>query len=235
MKDLLISITSLRTLICIDLYDIDVVDSTGGKAMATSNLYVLPKLPYDYAALKPYISEEQLRIHYEKHHQAYVNGANAVFQRLDKARKESTDIDIKATLKELSWNIGGHLLHSLFWGNLAPAGRGGGKPSGALAEMIDKEFVSFERFKKEFTQAASSVEGSGWAALTLDKLSGRPLVMQIEKHNTNVYPTLGILMVLDVFEHAYYIDYKNDRGKFIEAFWNIVNWDEANKRLGQLK
>jgi Fe-Mn family superoxide dismutase len=203
--------------------------------MEAGKLYILPKLPYDYAALKPYMSEEQLRIHHEKHHQGYVNGANTIFQRIDKARKEGTDIDVKATMKELSWNVGGHLLHSLFWGNLAPAGEGGGTPGGALADAINKEFGDFGRFKREFTQAASGVEGSGWAALTLDKLSGRPLVMQIEKHNTNVYPTLGILMVLDVFEHAYYIDYKNDRGKFIEAFWNIVNWDEANKRLGQLK
>jgi len=203
--------------------------------MEAGKLYVLPKLPYDYAALKPQMSEEQLRIHYERHHQAYVNGANTIFQRIDKARKEGTEFDVKATLKELSWNVGGHLLHSLFWGNLAPAGKGGGTPGGALADAINKEFGDFGRFKKEFTQAASSVEGSGWAALTLDKLSGRLLVMQIEKHNTNVYPTLGILMVLDVFEHAYYIDYKNDRAKFIDAFWNIVNWDEIDKRLGLLK
>jgi Fe-Mn family superoxide dismutase len=100
-----------------------------------------------------------------------------------------------------------------------------------LNEAVNKEFGSFERFRKEFTQAASSVEGSGWAALSLDRLTRRLLIMQIEKHNTNVYPTLKILMVLDVFEHAYYIDYKNDRAKFIEAFWNIVNWSEVNERL----
>jgi len=199
--------------------------------METSNLYVLPKLPYEYKDLQPYMSEEQLRIHHSKHHQAYVNGANAIFQKLDKARKEGADIDVKATLKELSFNIGGHLLHSLFWGNLAPAGKGGGKPSGALGEAIEKEFGSFERFKKEFSQAAVSVEGSGWAALTLCKQTNRPLIMQIEKHNTNVYPGFRILMVLDVFEHAYYIDYKNERAKFVDAFWNIVNWNEVNKRL----
>jgi len=199
--------------------------------LETSNLYVLPKLPYEYKDLQPYMSEEQLRIHHSKHHQAYVNGANAIFQKLDKARKEGADIDVKATLKELSFNIGGHLLHSLFWGNLAPAGKGGGKPSGALGEAIEKEFGSFERFKKEFSQAAVSVEGSGWAALTLCKQTNRPLIMQIEKHNTNVYPGFRILMVLDVFEHAYYIDYKNERAKFVDAFWNIVNWNEVNKRL----
>jgi len=199
--------------------------------METSNLYVLPKLPYEYKDLQPYMSEEQLRIHHSKHHQAYVNGANAILQRLDKARKEGADIDVKATLKELSFNIGGHLLHSLFWGNLAPAGKGGGKPGGALGDALEKEFGSFERFKKEFSQAAVSVEGSGWAALTLCKQTSRPIIMQIEKHNTNVYPTFRILMVLDVFEHAYYIDYKNERAKFVDAFWNIVNWNEINKSL----
>ena len=202
--------------------------------METEKFYALPKLPYGYKDLAPYISEEQLRIHHEKHHQAYVNGANAILQKLDKARKEGADLDIKSTLKELSFNIGGHILHSLFWGNLAPAGRGGGKPGGLLGDTIEREFGSFERFKKEFTQAAVSVEGSGWAALAFCRQTNRPIIMQIEKHNTNVYPTFRILMVLDVFEHAYYIDYKNERAKFVEAFWNIVNWNEVNKRLAEV-
>jgi Fe-Mn family superoxide dismutase len=199
--------------------------------MESTKFYVLPKLPYDYKDLIPHMSEEQLRIHHTKHHQAYVNGANALLEKLDKARKEGTDLDIKSTLKELSWNIGGHLLHSLFWGNLAPPSKAGGKPSGVLNNALTKEFGSFERFKKEFTQTAVSVEGSGWAALTLCRQTGRPIIMQIEKHNTNVYPMFRILMVLDVFEHAYYIDYKNERAKFVDAFWNIVNWNEINKRL----
>jgi Fe-Mn family superoxide dismutase len=197
-------------------------------------LYSLPQLKYIYSELAPYMSEQQLTIHHQKHHQAYVNGANAILQKLDKARKENAELDIKSTLKELSFNIGGHLLHSSFWGNLAPPNKGGGgKPGGTLGTALDKEFGSFDRFKKEFSQAASSVEGSGWAALTLCRQTGRPIIMQVEKHNTNVYPTFRILMVLDVFEHAYYLDYKNDRGKFVEAFWNIVNWDEIGKRLEQ--
>ena len=199
--------------------------------MEEAKFYVLQKLPYDYKDLAPYMSEEQLRIHHSKHHQAYVNGANTILQKLNKARKEGTELDVKSTLKELSWNIGGHLLHSLFWDNLAPAGKGGGKPGGVLGDAIEREFGSFERFKKEFTQAAVTVEGSGWAALTFCRQTNRPIIMQIEKHNTNVYPMFRILMVLDVFEHAYYIDYKNERGKFVDAFWNIVNWDEVNKRL----
>jgi len=199
------------------------------------NLYVLPKLPYGYNQLAPHISEEQLRIHYEKHHQAYVNGANAILQRVDKARKEGSDLDIRSTMKELSFNIGGHLLHSLFWDNLAPTGKSGGKPGGAIGDALEKEFGSFERFKKEFTQAAATVEGSGWAALTFCRQTNRPILMQVEKHNTNVYPMYRILMVLDVFEHAYYLDYKNERAKFIEAFWNIVNWDEVNRRLREVQ
>ena len=208
--------------------------SAGEPAMEKDDFYVLPKLPYDYKELQPHISEEQLRIHHDKHHQAYVNGANNIFQRLAKARKENADIDMKAILKELSFNIGGHKLHSMFWTNIAPTGKGGGKPSGRLGDIINKEFGSFDRFKKEFSQAASTTEGSGWAALTFCRESNRPILMQIEKHNTNIHPKLKILMVLDVFEHAYYIDYKNDRGKFIEAFWNIVNWNEVGRRLEEI-
>jgi Fe-Mn family superoxide dismutase len=160
-----------------------------------------------------------------------VNGANAILKKLDNARKENAEIDIKSLLKELSWNIGGHLLHSLFWENLAPLGRGGDKPGGVLEDAIEKEFGSFERFKKEFSQAAVCIEGSGWAALTYCRQTRRLLIMQIEKHNTNVYPMFRILMVLDLFEHAYYIDYKNKRGDFVEAFWKIVNWGEVGKKL----
>ncbi len=198
-------------------------------------MYSLPKLSYGYGDLAPHMSEEQLRIHHSKHHQAYVNGANAILEKLDKARKDGADLDVKSTLKELSWNVGGHLLHSLFWGNLAPTGKGGGeKPTKIIGSNIEREFGSFERFKKEFSQAAISVEGSGWAALTFCRQTRRPIIMQIEKHNTNVYPAFGILMVLDVFEHAYYIDYKNDRAKYVETFWNLVNWDEVNKRLEKI-
>jgi Fe-Mn family superoxide dismutase len=200
--------------------------------MEGSKLYSLPKLPYDYKALAPAISEEQLTLHYTKHHQAYVTGANAVLEKLDKARKENMDLDMKATLKELSFHVGGYRLHSLFWENLAPVGNDGGRePKGNLAKAIDAEYGSFARFKKEFTQAASSAEGSGWAVLTYCMKTNRLLIMQLEKHNVNVIPGYRILMALDVWEHAYYLDYKNDRAKFIESFWSIVNWDEVNKRL----
>ena len=204
------------------------------KNMETGKFYVRPELPYGYKDLEPYISEEQLKIHHDKHHQGYVDGANAILEKLQKARKEGIDLDAKSALKALSFNIGGHILHSLFWPSLAPSGKGGGKPGRVLGNAIDKEFGSFERFKKEFSQAAVSVEGSGWAALTFCRQTNRPIIMQIEKHNTNIYPMFRILMVLDVWEHAYYIDYKNSRAKFVDAFWNIVNWNKISKRLEEL-
>lgn len=201
--------------------------------MAQKN-YQLPELAYGYNELAPYISEEQLRLHHDKHHLAYVNGANAVFEKLDKARKEDTDLDMKAALKELSFHLGGHILHSMFWRNLAPSGRGGGGlPTGALAEKINNEFGGLERFKKEFSQAALLVEGSGWAALAYLQKTDRLVIMQIEKHNVNLFPKAYWLLVLDVWEHAYYLDYKNERAKFIEAFWQIVNWQEAGKNLAK--
>jgi len=198
-----------------------------------NKLYELPKLPYGYSELAPYISEEQLRIHHDKHHQAYVNGANDIFEKMDKARKDGTDFDAKATLKALSFNVGGQILHSLFWENLSPPAKADAKPVGALAKEIDAEFGSFERFRKEFTQAAMGIEGSGWAALAYCEKTKRPVIMQIEKHNTNVFPNFKILLVLDMWEHAFYIDYKNEKAKFVEAFWNIVNWKEAEKRFGK--
>ena len=197
-----------------------------------SKFYLLPELPYKYNDLQPYISEEQLSIHHQKHHQAYVTAANAILEKIDKDRKENSEFNAKATLKDFSFNVGGHILHSLFWENLAPVGRGGGgEPNEETNKLIISEFESIDRFKKEFTQAALSVEGSGWAVLTCCGELSRPLIMQIEKHNTNIYPGLRILMVLDMFEHSYYIDYKNEKAKYIDAFWNIVYWGEVEERL----
>ena len=198
-----------------------------------NKFYILPKLPYEYNALEPFISEEQLRLHHSKHHQAYVNGANAILELLDKARDEGADLNIKSTLKALSFNIGGHILHSLFWNNLASVEKNG-SPSETLNETIINEFGSFERFKKEFTQAAISVEGSGWAVLAFCRQTKRPIIMQIEKHNVNIYPMLRILMIIDVWEHAYYLDYKNERSKYVDAFWNVINWNEVNMRLDEV-
>ena len=189
--------------------------------------YELPPLPYDYKDLEPYISEEQLKIHHDKHHRAYVDGANALLKKFD---ARDSEFDIKAVAKELSFHVGGFILHKLFWENMGPAEKCGGEPTGTIADYIKKDFGSFERFKKEFTQAAVGVEGSGWAALTLCRRTNRIFIMQIEKHNVNVIPGFRIMMVLDVWEHAYYLDYQNRRPEFVDAFWNLVNWDEVNRR-----
>ena len=204
--------------------------------MTENIFYSLPDLPYGYKDLEPYISENQLRIHHDKHHQGYVDSVNAVFEIFRKAREENSDLDIKSFLKMLSFNMSGHILHSLFWFNMTPAGKsGGGEPKEHLAEAIIQEFGSIERFRKEFTEAANSVEGSGWAVLAIDENAKRLIIAQIEKHNVNFYPNFRILMVLDVWEHAYYLDYQNMRAKFTDAFWNIVNWQEIEERFNRAK
>jgi len=194
-------------------------------------VYSMPELGYGFKDLEPFISEAQLRIHFEKHHSAYVKAANDLLARMDAARAQGTELDLKAALKALSFNVGGHRLHSLYWKSMAPPGKGGGEPAGELGEAIAKEFGGFARFKSEFSQAALSVEGSGWAALCYCRETERPLIMQVEKHNANVYPAYKLLLCLDVFEHAYYLDYKNERAKFVEAFWSIVDWEAAGKRF----
>ena len=203
--------------------------------------YKLLELPYDYKDLEPYISSEALTLHHDKHHASYVNGANALIEKIQEARKNDSDLDFKSVLKSLSFNIGGHILHKTFWKIMAPAGSGKNKSSGEILNAIEKEFGSFsakggqasgwERFKKEFSETAKSVEGSGWAALVSDKPQGGLSIVQIEKHNVNLYPAQKILLCLDVWEHAYYLDYKNDRAKFIENWWNVVNWEEVEKRF----
>ncbi|MDD1766894.1 MAG: superoxide dismutase [Candidatus Methanomethyliaceae archaeon] len=198
-------------------------------------VYSLPSLPYAYNALAPQISEEQLKIHHTKHHQAYVDNVNNINKKFDDATKSGADIDLKALLKELAFNLGGHALHSYFWEDMAPSGKGGGKPGGKLADQINEDFGSLDRFKKLFSQTATSVEGSGWASLIYDGELDRLMLQQIEKHNVNYAPDFTAVMVLDVWEHAYYIDYKNLRAKFVEVFWNVVNWDGIGKWFEEIK
>jgi superoxide dismutase, Fe-Mn family len=198
-------------------------------------LYKLPALKYGYADLEPYISEEQLRIHHDKHHQAYVNNANSILQTIDKSRAEGADFNYKAHAKPLAFNLGGIVLHDYFWWEMTPESNASKEPVGELSEAIKEDFGNFEVFKKEFSQVASSVEGSGWAALTLCKGTERLMVMQIEKHDVNLVPDFPIIMDLDVWEHAYYIDYKNERGKFINAFWNIIDWEEIDKYFKKIQ
>ena len=193
--------------------------------------YKLPDLPYNYKDLEPYISAEVLTLHHDKHHAAYVNAANALLDKIDEARKNNTELDYKSVSKSLSFNVAGHILHETFWKVMSPADSGKNKPEGKILKEIEKEFGSFERFKTEFSETAKSVEGSGWALLTYHKEHGNLNIIQVEKHNVNLYPEQKILLCLDVWEHAYYLDYKNDRAKFVENWWNIANWEEVEKRF----
>lgn len=191
---------------------------------------MLPGLPYGYNELEPHISEEQLTVHHQKHHHGYVKKSNAIMEKIEKSREEKTKIDMAAALKSLSFNLGGHILHSLFWNNMKPPAEEKNEPAGKIAEIINEEFGSFEKFKEEFSQA-SAIEGSGWVGLSYCKLTEKPILLQIEKHNVNHAPTCKPLLVLDLWEHAYYLDYKNKKAEFIEGFWNIVNWKKVNERL----
>lgn len=197
--------------------------------------YTLPQLPYKYNALEPHISEQIMTLHHDKHHAAYVNGANAALDKLEKARAGQMSIDVRAVLRDLSFNIDGHKLHAIFWPNMAQAGKGGGMPGGKIADKISQDFGGFDKFKAQFTDAAKTVEGVGWALLLYDPEIDSLVLTQIEKQNVMHLAELPILLGCDVFEHAYYLQYFNDRGKYVEAWWNVVNWDDVAKRYDNAK
>jgi Fe-Mn family superoxide dismutase len=198
--------------------------------------YTLPPLPYAYNALEPHISQQIMTLHHDKHHNAYVVGANAALDKLEKARAGTMQIDIKGTLRDLSFNVGGHKLHSIFWTNMAASGKGGGgNPTGMLADKITQDFGSVDKFKAQFSDAAKAVEGSGWALLLYDPELDQLVLTQVEKQNFMHLPELPILLGLDVWEHAYYLQYWNDRAKYVEAWWNVVNWSDVEQRLSKAK
>lgn len=193
--------------------------------------YVLPELDYDYSALEPFIAGEIMELHHDKHHAGYVSGANAALEALEEARKAGNAEDKIATIsKNLAFNLGGHINHSLFWKNLAP--KQDGRPEGELAAAIDEDFGSFEQFQKEFNAAATSIQGSGWAVLAWDMLSQRLVIQQVTNgHQDNHALTLIPLLLLDMWEHAFYLQYKNVKADYVKAFWNVINWEEVQKRF----
>lgn len=191
--------------------------------------FELPDLPYSYDALSPVISKEIMTLHHTRHHLAYVTGANAAMDKLEKARVgEGMEIDYKAVMRDLSFHLSGHKLHSIFWQNLQKPHKDNA-PNGPLLEKINEQFGSFSAFQAEFAGAAKSVEGSGWAALISD---GDDLhVVQIQNHNVLSIAETKVLLLIDVWEHAYYLDYSNDRGKYVDSFWSIINWSDVSTRL----
>lgn len=191
--------------------------------------YVLPDLAYDYAALEPHLSARIVELHHSKHHQAYVDGANAVTEKLATARATGDYASLVGLEKTLAFHVSGHVLHSIYWTNLSSDG--GGEPDGALAEAIGVHFGDFAAFKAQMTQAAVGVQGSGWSSLSWDPLGGRLVVEQIENHQHNTVQGATPLLVVDAWEHAYYLQYENRRADYAGAIWNIVNWPDVAKRF----
>ncbi|MEI2730275.1 MAG: superoxide dismutase [Candidatus Nanopelagicales bacterium] len=191
--------------------------------------YSLPDLPYDYSALAPAISGEILELHHDKHHAAYVKGANDTLDQLAEARDKGAFGGIVGLEKSFAFNLSGHVLHSIFWENLSPDG--GDRPDGELAAAIEDNFGSFDAFKAQLTSATTLVQGSGWGVLAWDPLGEKLIITQVYDHHGNVGMNTTPLLVFDAWEHAYYLQYKNVRPDYVTKLWDIVNWADVTARF----
>jgi Fe-Mn family superoxide dismutase len=192
--------------------------------------YVLPPLPYDYAALEPSIDAQTMHLHHDKHHLAYVNGLNAALKQLGEFDSEKGSAALLSGLQEdLSFNGGGHLLHTLFWLTMAP--KAGGEPKGELADALAKDFGSVEAFRARFAKVAAGVKGSGWAILAHEPVADRLFILQVKQHDLQLVPNSVPLLPLDVWEHAYYLKYHNVRAEYVKAWWDVVNWPAVGDAL----
>ncbi|WP_159716695.1 MULTISPECIES: superoxide dismutase [Actinomyces] len=192
-------------------------------------VYTLPELPYDYAALEPHISGRIMELHHDKHHAAYVAGANAALDALAAAREANDFAAINLWEKNLAFNLAGHTNHTIFWKNLAP--NAGGEPEGELAEAIKDSFGSFKQFQAQFAAAALGIQGSGWAMLAFDVLSGKLVIFQLFDHQSNLPAGTLPLFLVDMWEHAFYLDYLNVKADYVKAIWNIANWQNVSESL----
>jgi Fe-Mn family superoxide dismutase len=195
--------------------------------------YTLPELPYDYSALEPHYSARLLQLHHDKHHAAYVSGANATLDKLAEAREKSDFAAINQLQKNLAFHLSGHVLHSLFWRNMSS--HGGGEPSGELADAIKESLGSFAGMKGQLTEAAINVQGSGWGTLAWEPLRKMLVVEQVYDHQGNIGNGTVPLLVLDMWEHAYYLQYQNVKGDWVKAFWKLINWEDVTKRLNSVR
>ena len=191
--------------------------------------YTLPDLGYDYGALQPHISGEIMELHHDKHHAAYVKGANEALEKLATAREKDDFSTITQLEKNLAFHLSGHVLHSLFWTNLGPGG--GGEPAGQLAEQIGTDFGSFERFRSQMIEAATTIQGSGWALAAWEPTGERIIIQQVHDHQGNHGQGTDPLLAIDAWEHAYYLQYKNVKADFFEAVWNVFDWKDVASRL----
>ncbi|MGE7601381.1 superoxide dismutase [Peribacillus sp. NPDC097675] len=195
--------------------------------------HTLPPLPYPYDALEPIISAEIMRLHHDKHHQTYVDGLNKAELMMKKARETNDFSLLKHWEREAAFHGSGHYLHTLFWEGMMPAG--GGQPKGELYKQIEGDFGSFEAFKSHFSEAAKQVEGVGWAILVWVPRARRLEILQSERHMIlTQWDTIPIL-ALDVWEHAYYLQYKNNRAAYVKKWWNVVNWPQTTLRFNKAK
>src|SRR5207237_1875510 len=192
------------------------------------NRYTLPDLPYDYNALEPHISGKIMELHHGKHHAAYVKNANSVLEQLDEARQKDDFARLAALERALAFNLSGHILHSIFWKNMKP--KASGAPQGDFATAIQKNFGEFSRFRKQLTEVASTIMSSGWAALVWEPVGKTLLITQIYDHQSNLAQAGVPLMVIDAWEHAYYLQYENRKTEFFEALWQVWNWEDVAAR-----
>ncbi|MCC9145366.1 MULTISPECIES: superoxide dismutase [unclassified Arthrobacter] len=193
------------------------------------NEYTLPELPYDYAALEPHISARIMELHHDKHHATYVAGANTALAQMAEAREKGEFGTIGKLSKDLAFHLGGHTNHSIFWNNMSPDG--GDKPEGELAAAIDEFFGSFDGFRGQFTAVANSIQGSGWSILAYEPLGKNLVIEQLYDQQGNVPVGTIPLLMLDMWEHSYYLDYANVKGDYVKAWWNIVNWADVAARF----
>ena len=191
--------------------------------------YALPGLPYDYAALEPHISGQIMELHHDKHHQAYVTGANSALEQLAEARAADQLSTVNLLEKNLAFNLAGHVNHSVFWPNMSPDG--GGKPDGELAAAMDEQFGSFDAFRAHFTAAALGIQGSGWAILAWDSLGQQLIIEQLYDHQGNLAAGSVPLLMLDMWEHAFYLQYRNVKADYVTAWWNVANWADVTRRF----
>lgn len=195
--------------------------------------YVLPPLPFDFSALEPHISGRIMELHHDKHHGTYVTNANGLLDRLEESRAKDDFATIPALERGLAFNVSGHVLHTIFWQNLKAKAEP--EPRGALAEQIKRDFGSFAIFRKQMNTAASTVMGSGWGALVWEPLLGRLMTVQIYDHQSNITQAGIPIMVLDAWEHAWYLQYENRKTDFFEATWNLWNWEDVAARFERAK
>ncbi|MDO5697053.1 MAG: superoxide dismutase [Dermatophilus congolensis] len=195
--------------------------------------YVLPDLSYDYGALEPHLSGQILELHHGKHHATYVAGANTAIEQLEELGKSGDASKINLVAKNLAFNLGGHINHSIFWSNMSPDG--GDKPVGDTATLLDEHFGGFDKFRDLFTANALGIQGSGWSVLAWDSLAQRPTIGQQYDHQGQFPTGQTPLLMLDMWEHAFYLQYKNVKPDFVKAWWNLVDWNDVEARLKAAK